>query len=91
MSRAGADEIPRSEKHMFGSKALRCLVCKALLDELEYAISTANPAKKIEKGSFRLTTDGAVERKLVSDALAWKRFNSKTAIIKLLTLAGALR
>ena len=51
-----------SEKEMFGSKSLKCLVCKALVKEIQTEIEAVNTAKKIEVGSFRT---GDRERKLV--------------------------
>ena len=48
-----------SEKEMFGSKSLRCLVCKALVDEIEYKIGLVDPKKRVEKvASFRMGGSG---------------------------------
>ena len=53
-----------SEKEMFGSKSLRCLVCKALVDEMEYKIGLVDPKKKIEKvASFRMDGSGQQAKK----------------------------
>ncbi len=61
------ENIPLSEKEMFGSKSLRCLVCKALVEEFEYAVRSADPKRKIESGSFRLRPDGQRDVRIVSD------------------------
>lgn len=49
-----------SEKEMFGSKSLRCLVCRALKDEIEYRVGLVSPAKMIEKnvGGYRMGASG---------------------------------
>ena len=55
---------------MFGSKSLRCLVCKAIVDEFEAAIEAVDPDKKIDLStSFHLTASGepkAGSRKVVA-------------------------
>lgn len=58
--------IPMSEKEMFGSKSLRCLVCKAVVEEFSTAIGSVPPDKKVEIGSFKLQADGKRESKLVN-------------------------
>ncbi|CAB4059084.1 CNPY1_2 [Lepeophtheirus salmonis] len=35
-----------NKKQMFGSKSLRCLVCKALVEEVNYVIDSTSPTKK---------------------------------------------
>ena len=55
-----------SEKvNLFDSKTLNCLVCKALVEEIEGAINKVDPAKKVETGTFRLNGDGSQSKKLV--------------------------
>lgn len=55
-----------SEKvNLFDSKNLNCLVCKAVVEELEAAINKVDPAKKVEVGTFRLNGDGTQSRKLI--------------------------
>jgi len=55
-----------SEKvNLFDSKTLNCLVCKALVEEIEGAINKVDPAKKVEVGTFRLNGDGTQSRKLI--------------------------
>ncbi|XP_023687921.1 protein canopy homolog 2 [Paramormyrops kingsleyae] len=38
---------------------VRCGACRALVDELEWAISQVDPKKKIQTGSFRINPDGS--------------------------------
>jgi len=55
-----------SEKvNLFDSKTLNCLVCKALVEEIEGAINKVDPAKKVETGTFRLNGDGSQSKKLI--------------------------
>ena len=57
--------IPQSEKEMFGSKSLRCLVCRALVEEFNYAVTSVDPKKKVETGGYRLNARGEREVKVV--------------------------
>ncbi|XP_044277881.1 protein canopy homolog 2 isoform X2 [Varanus komodoensis] len=41
------------------SQDLRCGVCRALVDELEWEISQVDPKKTIQIGSFRINPDGS--------------------------------
>ncbi len=59
--------MPRSEKEMFGSKSLRCLVCKAVVEEFDAAITAVSPKKKVATGSFRLTASGERESRVVRE------------------------
>ncbi|CAJ1051728.1 protein canopy homolog 2 [Xyrichtys novacula] len=38
---------------------IRCGACRALVDELEWAISQVDPKKMIQTGSFRINPDGS--------------------------------
>ena len=51
---------------MFSSANLSCLVCKALVEEIEGAINKIDPAKKVEVGSHRINGDGGQTKKLVA-------------------------
>ena len=51
--------------NLFDTKALNCLVCKAIVEELDAAINKVDPTKKVEVGTFRLNGDGTQSRKLV--------------------------
>jgi len=51
--------------NLFDSKSLNCLVCKALVEEMEGAINKVDPAKKVEVGTFRLNGDGTQSRRLI--------------------------
>ena len=51
---------------MFSSANLSCLVCKALVEEIEGAINKIDPAKKVEVGSHRINGDGGQSKKLVA-------------------------
>ena len=53
------------KESLFDHKTLNCLVCKALVDEIEALINKIDPAKKVEVGSHRLNGDGTQNRKLV--------------------------
>ena len=55
-----------TEKEMFSSQSLKCLVCQKMIVEFEWAFSQTDPQKKVEVGSFRLTPSGASERRVVS-------------------------
>ncbi|XP_057375945.1 protein seele-like [Daphnia carinata] len=44
---------------------LRCMVCKALVDEVEIAVDKVDPHKKVDMGSFRLDGQGNVKQNLV--------------------------
>ena len=54
-----------SEKEMFGSKSLKCLVCQKMVEEFEYAISKVDPKKKISSGTFRINSNGKQNEKIV--------------------------
>ncbi|RZB89866.1 canopy -like 1, partial [Asbolus verrucosus] len=49
-------------------KELRCLVCKASLDELNKAVNKIDPSKKVDIGGYRLDPDGNYKHKSVSQA-----------------------
>jgi hypothetical protein len=55
-----------SEKEMFGSKSLKCLVCQKMVEEFEYKVSKVDPNKKISAGSFRINSNGQQNEKVVS-------------------------
>jgi len=55
----------KKENNLFDSKSLNCLVCKALVEEIEAAIHKVDPTKKVEVGSHRLNGDGTQNRKLI--------------------------
>ena len=59
-SKASAEKV-----NLFDTKNLNCLVCKAVVEELEAAINKVDPAKKVEVGKFRLNGDGTQSRKLI--------------------------
>ena len=54
--------------NLFDSKSLNCLVCKAIVEEVEAAINKVDPSKKVEVGTFRLNGDGTQTRRLVRAA-----------------------
>jgi len=47
---------------------LRCLVCKATLNELSIAIKKIDPARKVDVGGYRLDAEGNIKQKQVSQA-----------------------
>jgi len=51
--------------NLFDTKTLNCLVCKAVVEELDALINKVDPAKKVEVGTFRLNGDGTQTRKLI--------------------------
>ena len=51
-------KVQMTEKEMFGSKSLKCLVCQALVDEINVDIQMVSPTKMTQTGSFRLTAEG---------------------------------
>jgi len=51
--------------NLFDSKSLNCLVCKAIVEEVEAAINKVDPSKKVEVGTFRLNGDGTQTRRLI--------------------------
>merc|ERR1719348_2779070 len=54
------------KEELFSIKTLNCLVCKALVDEIEGMIYKVDPKKKVEVGSFRIRGDGSQQgRKLI--------------------------
>ena len=55
-----------SEKEMFGSKSLNCLVCQKMVEEFEFAISKVDPNKKIATRTFRINSVGEQKGKVVS-------------------------
>lgn len=57
----GSQEASYSQIRQF----LSCLVCRALIDEVEAEIDKVSPAKKVNVGSFRLDGDGNVKQVLV--------------------------
>jgi len=59
------DDLPKKEREMYGSRSLRCLVCKAVIEEFDEAIKLVDPKKKIEAGTFRLKANGERESKIV--------------------------
>lgn len=63
------------KENLFDNKTLNCLVCKALVEEIEALINKIDPAKKVEVGSHRLNGDGTQSKRLVVlYHLAWSRF-----------------
>jgi hypothetical protein len=55
------------KESLFDTKTLNCLVCKALVEEVEAMINMVDPKKKVETGTWRLSGGGDQEgRKLVS-------------------------
>ena len=74
------DNIPMSEKEMFGSKSLRCLVCKALVEEFDYAIQKVDPKKKIGVGSHTLSATGDKKQKMVSGLTHLEQISMKTFV-----------
>ena len=59
------------KESLFDNKTLNCLVCKALVDEIEALINKIDPAKKVQVGSHRLNGDGTQSKKLVGQT-PWK-------------------
>ena len=55
----------KKKESLFDNKTLNCLVCKALVDEIEALINKIDPTKKVEVGSHRLNGDGTQTKKLV--------------------------
>eukprot|EP00092_Neocalanus_flemingeri_P005998 GFUD01006460.1.p1 GENE.GFUD01006460.1~~GFUD01006460.1.p1 ORF type:complete len:201 (-),score=51.33 GFUD01006460.1:649-1251(-) len=51
--------------NLFDSKSLNCLVCKALVEEMDAAVNKVDPTKKVEVGTFRINGDGTQSRKLI--------------------------
>lgn len=49
----------KSSNKGFDSKTLKCLVCRAVVDEFEAAIHKVDPKKVVEAGSFRVSPDGS--------------------------------
>ncbi|XP_067003665.1 protein seele [Anabrus simplex] len=47
------------------SKDLRCLVCRAVVEEIENIIQKVDPRKKVDVGSYRLDSDGNQKHKTV--------------------------
>ena len=54
-----------SEKEMFGSKSLKCLVCQRMVEEFEHKISSVDKNKKISAGTFRIDSNGEKTEKVV--------------------------
>ncbi|KAL6430450.1 hypothetical protein ACFW04_007817 [Cataglyphis niger] len=46
-------------------KHLKCLVCRAIMKELQAEVSKANPNKLVEVGSYRMDAEGNTKRKMV--------------------------
>jgi len=55
----------KAKNKLFTSAKLKCLVCKNMIDEFEYAFSQTNPDKVIDVGSSRLLPSGDTDKKLV--------------------------
>merc|ERR1719228_2561484 len=56
----------KKKQSLFDSKTLNCLVCKALVEEIEALIHKVDPKKKVESGTWRISGDGTQEgRKLI--------------------------
>jgi len=49
------------KEELFSVKTLNCLVCKALVDEIEAMIYKVDPKKKVETGTWRIAGDGSQE------------------------------
>ena len=56
----------KKKENLFTSENLKCLVCKAVVEEVSAAINKVDPKKKIETGTFRLSPDGSQEKTVVS-------------------------
>ena len=55
-----------SGKVKFDSKLLKCLVCRAAVNEFAWAVLKVDPTKKVDTGSWRLSADGKNQRQIVS-------------------------
>ena len=55
-----------SGKVKFDSKLLKCLVCRAAVNEFAWAVLKVDPTKKVDTGSWRLSADGQNQRQIVS-------------------------
>jgi len=53
------------KEDLFSSATLKCLVCKALVEEIDHLIAKVDPKKKVEVGTFRISSDGSQTRKLI--------------------------
>jgi len=53
------------KEDLFSSATLKCLVCKALVEEIDHSIAKVDPKKKVEVGTFRISSDGSQTRKLI--------------------------
>lgn len=74
--------IPKEEKDKFNAEKVKCLVCKAVVDEFNYEIAKVDPDKKVEKiGSFRIKADGNTDSKVVSQTLALDKVSRKRHMI----------
>lgn len=55
----------KKKEDLFSSATLKCLVCKALVEEVDHLIAKVDPKKKVEVGTFRISSDGSQSRKLI--------------------------
>jgi len=55
----------KAKNKLFTGAKLKCLVCKNMIDEFEYAFSQTNPNKVIDVGSKRMLPNGDTDKKLV--------------------------
>ena len=56
----------KAKNKLFTSAKLKCLVCKNMIDEFEWAFSQTNPDKVVDVGSSRILPSGDTQKKLVS-------------------------
>jgi hypothetical protein len=57
-------KVPDSK--MFDSSTLKCLVCRAIVDEFKSEIYKVDPKKMIDTGTFRVNEKGEQARSIVS-------------------------
>jgi len=55
----------KAKNKLFTSAKLKCLVCKNMIDEFEWAFSQTNPDKVVDVGSSRILPSGDTQKKLV--------------------------
>jgi len=68
VNQGGVDAKKKSKKGMkdiFNSETLKCLVCQAVVEEINFAIDKVDPKKKTETGTFRLNPDGTQNRVVI--------------------------
>ena len=65
-SKKASKSTASSSSTKIDSKTLKCLVCRATVNEYAWAVLKVDPKKMVDTGTWRLNQDGETKRQIVS-------------------------